>query len=201
MSTSKGLRIPLFNEYTNQNSVFYSQCGQKMSPLSGKSGKDSMSSFSTQSSLENLDRKETKSSKNPSKKTYKLKQKTELCKTYSLGLVCPYGDACSFAHGVSELKSKSLVPAGYKTNKCRDFHNKGYCKFGLRCQFVHREHDVNNPKTLPKISYTKALETFELETKLKSSNVGALLDQGFNLSAYNLPRLSIFESLSYGRFS
>ena len=36
-------------------------------------------------------------------KDYKIKIKTELCRTFLTDKICPYGDTCAFAHGDHEL--------------------------------------------------------------------------------------------------
>ena len=38
----------------------------------------------------------------------KRKKKTELCKNYELYKDCFYGDHCSFAHGIDELRENTL---------------------------------------------------------------------------------------------
>ena len=48
------------------------------------------------------------------KEDFRTKYKTEKCKFYELGN-CRYGDKCAFAHGESEVKSKTHVPQNYKT--------------------------------------------------------------------------------------
>lgn len=49
---------------------------------------------------------------------YKLKIKTELCKSWVKTKTCPYGDTCAFAHGEHELQKKKHVPSRYKTKLC-----------------------------------------------------------------------------------
>eukprot|EP01016_Furgasonia_blochmanni_P026666 TRINITY_DN2827_c0_g1_i1.p1 TRINITY_DN2827_c0_g1~~TRINITY_DN2827_c0_g1_i1.p1 ORF type:complete len:252 (+),score=43.08 TRINITY_DN2827_c0_g1_i1:3-758(+) len=78
------------------------------------------------------------SAQRPKNKSFLIKKKTELCKTYDLGLSCKYGDKCSFAHGVKELKAKLHIPINYKTSRCKQYHEEAYCKYGPRCQFLHK---------------------------------------------------------------
>ena len=66
------------------------------------------------------------------------KQKTELCKNYSLYGSCPHGDNCSFAHGEKELRRATPSFNGYKTKICKGFTNDTYCIFGSRCNYIHR---------------------------------------------------------------
>lgn len=131
------------------------------------------------------------------KDVYLSKKKTELCKTYSLGLECPYGDSCSFAHGLNELRSKVHVPARYKTKKCREFYGSGYCKFGTRCQFLHLEHEKGCSPCLHRMNYTQILSILETSHALKpEGSVDTLLEQSLNLPKYNIPRLAVFENVT-----
>ena len=70
-------------------------------------------------------------------KDYKIKIKTELCRTFQQEGSCPYGDTCAFAHGEGELQKKKHVPSRYKTKLCQQFHENKYCPYGNRCQFIH----------------------------------------------------------------
>lgn len=70
---------------------------------------------------------------------FKMKFKTEICKFWQLTGTCEYSDACSFAHGNQELKSKIDLPKNYKTKQCKRFHRDLYCPYGSRCQFLHDE--------------------------------------------------------------
>lgn len=51
------------------------------------------------------------------KKVQTLLSKTKFCRTVAGGKECPYGDTCTFAHSLEELK-------------------QGECIFGLRCKFI-----------------------------------------------------------------
>mmetsp|Transcript_71295 Transcript_71295/g.82945 ORF Transcript_71295/g.82945 Transcript_71295/m.82945 type:complete len:210 (+) Transcript_71295:32-661(+) len=204
MTAISSFQIPSFTSF---NREFVSQISYKVkthmneqctSPKSIDSGKDSDDSLSTSGSLQSLTKINSKKSyKEQTKKSYKMKQKTELCKTYSLGLVCPYGNNCSFAHGAHELKTKVMMPPKYKTTKCRDFHQTGFCKFGLRCQFIHLEKEAVQATALPKMSYSNILQTLESAPESGSTEpVESFLRKSLNLPAYNLPRLSVFEQIA-----
>jgi hypothetical protein len=67
----------------------------------------------------------------------KRKKKTELCKNYELYKDCFYGDHCSFAHGIDELRENTLMP-GYKTKLCKSFEENYICNFGIRCSYQHK---------------------------------------------------------------
>lgn len=64
--------------------------------------------------------------------------KTELCRQFSEGGSCRYGDKCQFAHGPDDRRSVARHPK-YKTNRCRTFHSTGFCPYGARCHFIHGE--------------------------------------------------------------
>ena len=166
---------------------------ESASPLSSGSENEIFSPLELSNSPSKMAVAGPKNVLNP--KGYSSKLKTELCKTHSLGLVCPYGESCSFAHGTAELKSKTLVPSRYKTIKCRDFHGNGYCKFGSRCQFLHRERRTR--QKLKKMSYQSVLSTFEEVSALAASEpVERVMNKSLNLAAYCLSRLSVFQSFS-----
>ena len=67
----------------------------------------------------------------------KRKKKTELCKNYELYKDCYYGDNCSFAHGLDELRDNIILPS-YKTKLCKSFVENKTCNFGTRCSYQHK---------------------------------------------------------------
>ena len=67
----------------------------------------------------------------------KRKKKTELCKNYELYKDCYYGDNCSFAHGLDELRDNIILPS-YKTKLCKSFIENKTCNFGTRCSYQHK---------------------------------------------------------------
>jgi hypothetical protein len=67
----------------------------------------------------------------------KRKKKTELCKNYELYKDCYYGDNCSFAHGLDELRDNIILPS-YKTKLCKSFIENKTCNFGIRCSYQHK---------------------------------------------------------------
>ena len=67
----------------------------------------------------------------------KQKKKTELCKNYELYKDCYYGDHCSFAHGIDELRENVIMPS-YKTKLCKSFVENSICNFGIRCSYLHK---------------------------------------------------------------
>mmetsp|Transcript_49412 Transcript_49412/g.56918 ORF Transcript_49412/g.56918 Transcript_49412/m.56918 type:complete len:178 (+) Transcript_49412:3-536(+) len=139
-----------------------------------------------------------KNKPNTKKATIVLSQKvkTELCKTHSLGIVCPYGKSCSFAHGMSELKSKTQISSLYKTAECREFHGNGFCKFGARCQFIHHAPSEKRPRRLEKFSYQRVLATFEQATILKpQDSIDKLIMKNLNLPAYRISKLRVFQEM------
>jgi len=62
--------------------------------------------------------------------------KSELCRDWSDGRACRYGDDCAFAHGAAELQSRPRHPK-YKTVYCRLYHTGKHCPYGVRCRFIH----------------------------------------------------------------
>jgi len=67
----------------------------------------------------------------------KRKKKTELCKNYEFYHDCYYGEKCSFAHGIQELRDNILLPS-YKTKMCKSFVENMTCNFGVRCSYKHQ---------------------------------------------------------------
>jgi len=130
---------------------------------------------------------------------YEMKKKTELCRTFQLGMGCPYGAKCSFAHGVHEIRQKVLIPTNYKTSLCQQFYTKGYCNYGPRCQFQHRQ-DINTKiqENKVKIGYHQIVEGLNLAVDYKLLNDGEVdnvewfLNQTMNLENFNLKPLAVF---------
>ena len=67
----------------------------------------------------------------------KAKKKTELCKNWEVCHKCYFGNECSFAHGIEELRQKEEGTSPHKMKLCKSFGEKGYCNFGLRCNYRH----------------------------------------------------------------
>ncbi|XP_045137986.1 uncharacterized protein LOC123520121 [Portunus trituberculatus] len=65
-----------------------------------------------------------------------LRYKTELCRSFEESGDCRFGQACTFAHGLRELRAVLRHPR-YKTDLCRTYHGAGYCQYGARCHFIH----------------------------------------------------------------
>ena len=89
--------------------------------------------------------------------------KTTLCKKFSSGKICPYGDKCQFAHGSQELRMPLLQNQGqnmgmnnnsnnksqhnylnYKIVKCKNWEKDHTCKYGAHCTFAHGDADLRN---------------------------------------------------------
>ena len=87
--------------------------------------------------------------------------KTTLCKKFSSGKLCPYGDKCQFAHGPQELRMPLLQNQGqnmgnnsnnksqnnylnYKIVKCKNWEKDHTCKYGAHCTFAHGDADLRN---------------------------------------------------------
>ena len=89
--------------------------------------------------------------------------KTTLCKKFSSGKLCPYGDKCQFAHGTQELRlysGQNMVQnmglggsvnnkqqnnmINYKIVKCKNWEKDRTCKYGAHCTFAHGDEDLRN---------------------------------------------------------
>ncbi|CAK0890231.1 unnamed protein product, partial [Prorocentrum cordatum] len=65
--------------------------------------------------------------------TAELLRKTRLCVFYAQG-ACSRGDACTFAHGSSEVAAR---PDFTRTQVCETFKTTGHCAKGDACLFAH----------------------------------------------------------------
>ena len=90
--------------------------------------------------------------------------KTTLCKKFSSGQSCPYGDKCQFAHGTQELRlfsgnnlAQNMMGINgsannksqnnylnYKIVKCKNWEKDRTCKYGAHCTFAHGDSDLRN---------------------------------------------------------
>ena len=73
--------------------------------------------------------------------------KTALCANFRKGF-CSYGDKCSFAHGLAELRGPvhpCTVSTRYKTTLCRRFMEEQRCLFGVACSFAHGPEELLTP--------------------------------------------------------
>ena len=81
---------------------------------------------------------------NCKQKLQREKYKTELCKNYMIHEQCSWNENCFFAHGKSELRSKTAISQYCKTKICKSYHKGGFCPYGSRCQYFHlRLHEMN----------------------------------------------------------
>ncbi|CAM9605208.1 unnamed protein product [Ascophyllum nodosum] len=73
-------------------------------------------------------------------------RKTEMCRNWDKG-ICRYGERCAFAHGMGELKYRTLremqnagrIPdaAKYRCYPCMTWVATGSCPYASRCVFIH----------------------------------------------------------------
>ncbi|EEF34321.1 zinc finger CCCH domain-containing protein 14 isoform X2 [Ricinus communis] len=75
--------------------------------------------------------------------------KTELCNKWQETGMCPYGDHCQFAHGITELRPVIRHPR-YKTQVCRMVVAGEVCPYGHRCHFRHSLSDQERLITGPR---------------------------------------------------
>lgn len=76
-----------------------------------------------------------------------LRYKTELCRSFEESGDCRFGEACTFAHGLRELRAVLRHPR-YKTDLCRTYHGAGYCQYGARCHFIHDPEEASGVAAL-----------------------------------------------------
>ena len=65
-------------------------------------------------------------------------RKTKMCAFYANGDYAR-GDACGFAHQLSDLQSR---PDLQKTRLCNRFERKGVCRDGEACKYAHGAHEL-----------------------------------------------------------
>lgn len=72
--------------------------------------------------------------------------KTELCTNWMLTSNCTYGNKCHFAHGITDLKSRTR-PENFKTQPCCDPARDGSrrCLYGSRCNYCHPGEAIRRP--------------------------------------------------------
>jgi len=158
---------------------------------SGRSEDDRLSSTSTSSNKHQIATERRH-------KNFQVKKKTELCKTYQLGHTCPYGNKCSFAHGIEELRSKVLVPGNYRTINCKQFFEKDSCHFGPRCQFLHKSTTSSSFITFP-MNYKKIFEDVVNSLDKKITNISITNDAAPNSTKtenFGTRRLKVFENFN-----
>ncbi|CAM9734486.1 unnamed protein product [Ectocarpus sp. 12 AP-2014] len=82
----------------------------------------------------------------PSSSIIEHNRKTELCRNYENGS-CTFGDRCAFAHGLGDIKHKTLRDletegriadaSKYQACLCQTWVATGTCLYGRRCVFIH----------------------------------------------------------------
>uniref|UniRef100_A0A0P4WDE9 C3H1-type domain-containing protein n=1 Tax=Scylla olivacea TaxID=85551 RepID=A0A0P4WDE9_SCYOL len=118
-----------------------------------------------------------------------LRYKTELCRSFEESGDCRFGEACTFAHGLRELRAVLRHPR-YKTDLCRTYHGAGYCQYGARCHFVHDPEEATG---------VAALRGYKLRSQLGGlgRTVSAVSERPVNadnLIARNLQRLHAYRT-------
>lgn len=89
-----------------------------------------------------------------------MKYKTELCKNYLEGRVCPYKSRCRFAHGYGEVNSKIIINSRYRSRICESYHKNLYWTYGSRWLFRHYDFEQDHERTY----FTNILRSnFELQ--------------------------------------
>jgi hypothetical protein len=67
--------------------------------------------------------------------------KTELCMRWVKTRQCEYGNKCTFAHGIDDLKCK-ILPEKYKIAMCRNIIDGKPCQYRHRCKFAHSKQEM-----------------------------------------------------------
>jgi len=94
------------------------------------------------------------------------KYKSELCKTFELKGLCPYGNLCRFAHGKDDLipeNKEAAFNGKYKIKLCNSFTKNGYCNYGSRCNFKHEKREM---KDVSRLYYVLLIQTKEYKDSL-----------------------------------
>jgi len=129
---------------------------------------------------------------------YLSKEKTELCKNWEAYHYCKFGDHCSFAHGIEELRSRTDVPPTYKLRQCKQFSETGICSYGKRCQFIHNCLSLTKQK---EASYCTMLQENCKLIEARMSCFGGNKEQTLYVSSYERRRLDVFCKLAEGTSS
>ncbi|CAM9803750.1 unnamed protein product, partial [Ectocarpus sp. 8 AP-2014] len=82
----------------------------------------------------------------PSSSIIEHNRKTELCRNHDNGS-CTFGDRCAFAHGLDDIKHKTLRDleeegriadaSKYQACLCQTWVATGTCRYGRKCVFIH----------------------------------------------------------------
>ncbi|CEP10318.1 hypothetical protein [Parasitella parasitica] len=97
--------------------------------------------------------------------------KTRLCERFETEGSCPYGSKCSFAHGIVELRGRTITDPLqsqlhqqnhqdknddringddsngnqlFKTKLCEKFMKDKFCQYGPKCHFAHGEEELKS---------------------------------------------------------
>lgn len=117
------------------------------------------------------------------------KYKTELCKNFDIYGYCKWGANCFFAHGKTELKSKTLISDFYKTKICKHYHKIGFCPYASRCQYFHfKTYQI----------YQELLDSFESKLTYRINEGNQKLNKMLSTSDRIQNRLEIFKGLAPG---
>lgn len=131
--------------------------------------------------------------------TYRSKEKTELCKNWEVYGWCKYGNTCSFAHGIEELRSRTDMHPIYKTKQCKPFAESGLCLYGKRCLFIHNHLTIEQQKSALYTNMLKDnIEYAKTRMNCLSGKNEELDDNIIYISSYARRRLKIFNKLSNG---
>jgi hypothetical protein len=92
------------------------------------------------------------------------KYKTELCSNFLEYGFCNR-ESCAFAHGIKELRTKTLH-LKYKTTACKKYWKDSVCPYGKSCAFIHEDsilRYISGPKLDP--THLKVFEQYHNKKK------------------------------------
>lgn len=101
---------------------------------------------------------------------FKSKFKTEICRNWTQRL-CEFGEKCTFAHGIHELRGKEPKTGNYRTKKCKQFHEQGFCQYGGRCQFKHKALYLDTASSSPREAILDSKRRLPVFVRLTEANI------------------------------
>ncbi|CAJ0576661.1 unnamed protein product, partial [Mesorhabditis spiculigera] len=110
----------------------------------------------------------------------KAAYKTSMCREYRAGY-CPYGDGCTYAHGLDELRVAPMIGKPkhrkYKTALCDNFSNLGWCRYGLKCQFRHTNADGQEALVVPEGPPESSSSGSQTSSNIPDARPGAMISE------------------------
>ncbi|CAM9262584.1 unnamed protein product [Ectocarpus sp. 4 AP-2014] len=118
----------------------------------------------------------------PSSSIIEHNRKTELCRNYENGS-CTFGDRCAFAHGLDDIKHKTLRDlekegriadaSKYQACLCQTWVATGTCLYGRRCVFIHDDRVEGTVGLPPRASTLAKSAASRISSRTGSSGGGS----------------------------